>query len=372
MTTTFPAIPYLEWIVGRASAATYDLATSDLRYDRADEHVVPPRLAALSDPDEPSLTSQLASRYDVHESHVLVTAGATHANFLAACALLDRETPPTEDDEPSPKPQVLIEKPGYQPLAATPEALGARVDRFLRPEETDYRLDPQRIGNAATDDFAYAVVTNRHNPTGRLESRETLSETAGVVADAGGHLLVDEVYAPYLSDPMNGPFGGPTAAGLPNAVVSGSLTKLYGLGHLRIGWLVGPESVIERARTASMHMPSVAGPSSLLARRALHHGDELEAVARGRVAENTRLLTDFIESRPALEGFLPEDCPFAFLQHESMDGTEISDAAWDESILVVPGRFFDYPEKFRLSLGGDPDAMAEALDVFGSVLDSST
>ncbi|RLM76111.1 pyridoxal phosphate-dependent aminotransferase, partial [Halorubrum sp. Atlit-8R] len=37
MTTTFPAIPYLEWISGRASEATHDLATSDLNVARHDD-----------------------------------------------------------------------------------------------------------------------------------------------------------------------------------------------------------------------------------------------------------------------------------------------------------------------------------------------
>jgi hypothetical protein len=40
---------------------------------------------------------------------------------------------------------VLVEKPGYQPLTATPASLGANVDRFLRPADDDYRLLPERI-----------------------------------------------------------------------------------------------------------------------------------------------------------------------------------------------------------------------------------
>lgn len=372
MTTTFPAIPYIEWIAGRASTATFDLATSDLRTHSANQHVVPPALAGLSDPEDGLLVNQLATRYDVSESEVLVTAGATHANFLAVCALLDRiETTDEDADEPPPLPQVLVEKPGYQPLAATPSALGARVDRFLRTPETGYELDPERIANAATDHFAYAVVTNRHNPSGALEPRETFAETARVVSDAGGHLLVDEVYAPYVPEPMDGPFGGPTAAALPNTITTGSLTKLYGLGNLRVGWLIAAEPIISRARSAATHFPSVSSPSATLARRAIHHGKNLETAARVRLAENHELLTAFLDTHPELDGYLSEGCSFSFVEHETLDGTEISEAAWEEGLLIVPGRFFDYPEKFRLSLGGDPDEMADALDVLHRVLESN-
>ncbi|UVE49946.1 pyridoxal phosphate-dependent aminotransferase [Haloferax larsenii] len=392
MTTTFPSIPYLDWIIGRTDEVTHDLATSDLRPTASFEGLVPPSLAGLPDPDDATLTGQLADRYGVSESNVLVTAGATHANFLAACALLDRAkrrrheadaseatdaTSPTDAADPTeatdaadaPKPQVLVEKPGYQPLCETPEALGARVDRFLRPPEFDHALEPHRIESAAIDSFAYAMVTNRHNPSGRLATRAELAEMARHAADVGGYLLVDEVYAPYVDPADDGPFGGVTAAGLPNVVVTGSLTKFYGLGGLRVGWLVGPEDVVERARQASMHLPSVADPSKKLARRALHNSEQLDAAARTHLSANHELLASFLAERPNLDGRIHAGGSFALLEHETHSGDEVVEAALDGDVLVVPGRFFDRSDAFRTSLGGDPEAMAAALDAFGSVLD---
>ncbi|ELZ85094.1 pyridoxal phosphate-dependent aminotransferase [Haloferax elongans ATCC BAA-1513] len=383
MTTTFPSIPYLDWIIGRTDEVTHDLATSDLRPTSEFEGLVPPSLAGLPDPTDATLTGQLADRYGVSESNVLVTAGATHANFLAACALLDRverrshETDATDaadatdspDSPDAPKPQVLVEKPGYQPLCETPEALGARVDRFLRPPEFDHALEPHRIESAAIDTFAYAMVTNRHNPSGRLATRAELAEMAHHAADAGGYLLVDEVYAPYVDPADDGPFGGVTAAGLPNVVVTGSLTKFYGLGGLRVGWLVGPEAVVARARQASMHLPSVADPSMKLARRALHNSEQLDAAAREHLSANHELLASFLAERPNLDGRIHAGGSFALFEHETHSGGEVVEAALDGDVLVVPGRFFDRSDAFRISLGGDPDAMAAALDAFGSVLD---
>ena len=43
----------------------------------------------------------------------------------------------------------------------------------------------------------------------------------------------------------DGPFGGVTAADLPNAVVTNSLTKFFGLGGLRYGWVVGDPSFVD-------------------------------------------------------------------------------------------------------------------------------
>ncbi|WP_396612434.1 pyridoxal phosphate-dependent aminotransferase [Haloferax sp. S1W] len=371
MTTTFPSIPYLDWIIGRADEVTHDLATSDLRPSSTFDGIVPPSLAGLPDPTDTSLPAQLATRYDVPESCVLVTPGATQANLLAACALLDRveHRSAEADDADARRPQVLVEKPGYQPLCKTPAALGARVDRFLRPPEFNHALEPHRIESAATESFAYATVSNRHNPSGRLATRVELAEMARHAADAGGFLLVDEVYAPYVDPADDGPFGGVSAAGLPNVVVTGSLTKFYGLGGLRVGWLVGPKEIVDRARDASMHLPGVAEPSRKLARRALHNNERLESAARAHLSANHELLAAFVAERPNLDGRIHAGGTFALLEHETHDGDDIVDAALDADVLVVPGRFFERPDAFRVSLGGDPEAMAAALDAFGAVLD---
>ena len=381
MTRTFPAIPYLEWITERADEATYDLASSDLRVTDDAGGVVPPSLDGLSDPSgDETLVSQLASEYDVPESWVLVTAGASSANFLATCALLDHPGVDDTDDDGTDdetadgdcleeNPQVLVEKPGYQPLCAIPEAVGARVDRFVRPPEYDYDIEPGRITAAASEAFAYAVVTNRHNPSGRLASRDELAELARASSDAGGRLLVDEVYAPYVDPPRDGPFGGVSAAGIPNVVTIGSLTKFYGLGGLRIGWIIADPSIIDRARSVSLYLPSVADPSRALARRALHNGPEIERNARDHFSENHERLASFVGGRPSLSGRIHAGGTFAFLSHDEYDGDEVVDAALDAGVLVVPGRFFDAAESFRIALGGAPTEMDAALDAFGDVLD---
>lgn len=67
---------------------------------------------------------------------------------------------------------MLVEKPGYEPLLTTPEAFGARVDRFRRPPDTGYDLEPDRVAAALADELALVTVTNRHNPSGQLVDRD--------------------------------------------------------------------------------------------------------------------------------------------------------------------------------------------------------
>ncbi|MFC4552550.1 MULTISPECIES: pyridoxal phosphate-dependent aminotransferase [Halorussus] len=428
----FPDIEYLDWIAGRPEAAEFDLGSSDLRRAPPEAGALaPPALASVPDPaPEETVETLVAEAYGVDAENVLVTAGATHANFLAAAAALRAEESSDADGDDGPsRPRVLVEKPGYEPLRASPAGLGAKVDRFLRKPADDYALDVDRVDGAVTDDHALVTVTNRHNPSGRRVGRETLADVAGSVATAGASLLVDEVYASFGAEPADeslgteertGPFGGPTAVGLPNTVVTNSLTKFLGFGGVRIGWLVADETFVADARRVAHHVPAVSEPSRRLARRALAAAADLGAESRERVRTNRRLLASFVDERDDLAGTVEAGCPFGFLAHvDSSDGDEppaeerprsteasrtegsasrdggtasdggsasaaepteaaadtgasgddVVEAAWEREVLVVPGRFFDDDDRFRVGVCGDPEEMREGLDRLGSALD---
>lgn len=356
----FEPMPYLEWIHGRPTEATHDLGSSDLRTYRPAGEVVPEPLADLEQPGpEPSLRASIAAEYGVAESEVVVTGGATHANFVAAATALALN----EGSE------VAVEKPGYGPLVHTPAGIGGRVQRFLRPEEEGFALLADRVEPVVSDATALVTVTNRHNPSGSLTERQELAEIARVAADAGTHLLVDEVYGPYVDDEVEGPFGGVTAAKLPNTVVTGSLTKFHGLGGLRVGWLIADEVFADRARTVVSHVPGVSAPSAALGRRFFAHSEELVAESRDHLRRNHELLASFVTQREDLSGEVPDGCSFGFVRHDRADGDAVAEAAWENGILVVPGRFFDLDAGFRLSAGRDTEEVRAGLEAFGDVLD---
>jgi aspartate/methionine/tyrosine aminotransferase len=362
----FPRIEYVEWIHSRVEAATHDLGSSDLRSEGGDrDRVAPARLADLPTPDA-DLRTLLAEAYGVDTDRVLVTPGATAANLIATAVALGTAAEPGPGGNGG---RVLVEKPGYEPHVASPRGLGATVDRYRRG--VGWELDPDRIRAAAMEETGLVVVSNRHNPSGARADRGTLSEAATAATAADARLLVDEVYAPYGSDDGGGDgvFGGPTAVDLPDAVVTGSLTKFWGFGSLRVGWLVADPGFVERAREVAVHLSAVAGPSRTLARRALAGREALAADRRERCLANHDLLRSFVADRPELEGLVFDGCPYAFLTHASADGDAVAAAAWEAGVLVVPGRFFGSAEGVRVSLGLPTERARAALSAFGDALD---
>ncbi|MFB6360222.1 MAG: pyridoxal phosphate-dependent aminotransferase [Halobacteriales archaeon] len=352
----FPRLEYIHWIEGRPAAATHDLGTTNQQLGRP--------LDRLGDrPDRSTgepLQHQLAAELGVERDQLLVTAGATHANFIAIATALG-----TAGGE------VLVESPGYEPLRATPAGLGASVRRFDRPAADGYPLDLDSVAQALTTDTALVAVTDRHNPSGRATGPNRISTLASNAGDHDARLLVDEVYAPFAGGSARGTaFGGPTAAGTENTAVTGALTKFFGLGDLRIGWLIADRPFMEQAREVAAHVPAVSRTTKQLAGRMLANRDQAVETARERAAENAALLEAFVDDRADLAGEVYGPCPIAFPEHAHHEGDAIVEAAWESGVLVVPGRFFGDPPRFRIAAAHEPAATERSLRAFGRVLDA--
>lgn len=88
------------------------------------------------------------------------------------------------------------------------------------------------------------LVVNPNNPDGRRLDPEDLIKVAKALEAQDGLLIVDEAFAdltPELSVV-------PQLADIPNCVVMRSFGKFYGLGGIRLGFLLGNEKYIERIR----------------------------------------------------------------------------------------------------------------------------
>ena len=305
----------------------------------------------------PALREAIAARHRVRPEEVLAAEGASGANFLILTAWIRPGDP------------VLLEEPHYEPFATVLCALGARIVRVAVDREGGHEaiLDALRDRRGARP--RAVVVTNPHNPTGRPLPDALLAALAEQCADLGALLLVDEAYRDFLFEERPG-----TAyrAGLP-VVSTASLTKGFGLGTLRIGWAIGPEAVIDRAIRIHDNL-GVVHPALTESIGAAILSDEARMERwreriRARVTANRDLLERFLERTDQLDGGLPRHGIIAFPRLADTarwrDGGELSEAALREDrIAVVPGRFFQRPDRIRIGVGGPEEPTRRALDRF--------
>ena len=349
--------PYMQWAKQHARPA-WNLAGSNLLactltdLPGADEALA---LAGDNDNGYRPLIEAIAGRYGVTPEMVAPAQGTSGANFLVYLALIE------------PGDEVLVERPGYDPLIGPAVRLGGRVTRFERRFEDGYRLDPDAVRQAITPRTRLIVVTNTHNPTGVLARDEDLDEIGRLAEEAGAHVVVDEVYL----DSVPGPARQAAAARSPVFITTSSLTKSYGLPGLRCGWVIASPDIAERVyRARDIVDGTGAFPAERLSRLAFTQLDRLAARARAILDPNLALVRDFLASRHDLEWVLPGGGTTVFPRVRGLEdaGPFVERLARVHDTGVVPGRFFQAPAHFRLGFCGDQAVLAEGLRRVGQAL----
>jgi aspartate/methionine/tyrosine aminotransferase len=359
VTTARPEIrsAYLEWAKLRSSAK-FNLATSGL--DGFPLAKLPVKIEDLEisiggSYGYPPLQERLARRNDVSPDCIVAANGTSMANHLAMAAFVE------------PGDEVLIEQPAYDPLLRVAEYLGATIRRFPRRLEDGFVLDPREVERHLTPRTRLVVVTNLHNPSGARTPDSRLRLIGDIAQSRNAHVLVDEVYLEACFDPQ-----ARSAFHLgSNFIVTSSLTKAFGLSGLRCGWIIAPKPLAERIwRINDLFGVIPAHVAELLSVIALDNLQEIEKYARTRLETNRPILQQFLASRRDLFAIPAEQGTTAFPQLASGHVDSLCQLLRDKyDTSVVPGRFFEMPNHFRIGIGGKTDLLEEGLKRLGKALD---
>jgi aspartate/methionine/tyrosine aminotransferase len=357
--------PYMVWAKTR-TPAPLDLAGSNLWPCALDD--LPGigdalQLTAPNDNGYAPLREAIATHVGVPADRIVNATGCSGANFLTIAALVGA------GDE------VIMERPGYDPLAGACRLMGARVKTFERRAARRYAIDLDEVRSHLSIRTRLIIVTSPHNPSGMSLSHETLSALSELAASAGAYLLVDEVYL----DAVN-LAAGPNAQHASAAHVTGpviatsSLTKSFGLAGLRCGWVVAPPTLVTRLwRVRDLVEVAGSAVADRLSAFAFSQMSRLRERTRVILTTNLELARGFAAAHTQL--VLPAP-PSATVIFPELTGVASVDAfvrrlAEQYGVAVAPGRFFDSPNHFRISLAGPTATLAEGLSRITTALRES-
>jgi aspartate/methionine/tyrosine aminotransferase len=348
---------YIEWAKLR-SKSRYNLAISDVvHYPLADLHpsIADLELSGADGYGYQPLLQKLSAKSGVPVESIVQAQGTSMANHLAMAALVE------------PGDEVLIEEPTYGAILSTAEYLGAKIRRFPRTFESGFQLDPREVERNISARTRLIVITNLHNPSGVRTTDSKLRMVGEIARSMGAHVLVDEV---YLEACFDSPWQSAYLLG-PNFVTTSSLTKAYGLTGLRCGWIFAAKALAERMwRLNDLFGVVAPHPIELLSVLALEHLPEIAARAKQLLTTNRALLKDFFKSRRDLLAIWPEAGTIAFPQVTSGHADAFCQLLREKyETSVVPGRFFETPEHFRIGIGGKTEDVREGLARMGAALD---
>lgn len=289
------------------------------------------------------LRALIASQYPgATDRSVVVTIGGAEANFVGFWELAQPRKP------------AAVMLPNYMQVPGLIRNFRGGALPFHLREETGWRPDLDQLEAALVAGAGFILVTNPNNPTGVALTPEEMDDIVTLANRHGAWILSDEVYrgAEVGPDPVPSFWGR-----YDKVLVTNSLSKAYGLPGVRLGWVVGPDEVVERlwARTdyTTIAPPSV---SDALARIALSPEVRPRILERTRaiIRHNLGLLDSWIGSSEGLFTFTPPDAGAITMvrYHADIGSLELAERLRvQQSVLIVPGAHFGIDSTMRLGFG---------------------
>jgi aspartate/methionine/tyrosine aminotransferase len=293
------------------------------------------------------LQEAIAAHANVDPECVVEAAGTSMANHLVMGTILE------------PGDEVLLEFPAYGPLIDLANYFRVDLKRFHRREENGWAIDTGEIRRTVSNRTKLIVLTNPHNPTSVSAPEEILEEIGRIAETVGAYVLVDEVYldTDYDGQPRSSFHLGP------RFVITNSLTKAYGLSGLRCGWILAEPALAWRIRKFNdVFSATPVYPGELLSVAAFKKLPLLRERARKRVEADRQALKEFLSAETALKAVEATTGTTSFPRLLRGGADEfVRRLREDFETSVVPGRFFEMPDHFRIGMGVDNANFAEGL-----------
>lgn len=361
-----PRFELVEWVVANEAKAKYKLGSSNaygddetsamMDWERIVEEVNRHHGYAYESHGE--VAQALPGVLGVAEGETLLTQGTSEANALVMHLLCGEGT------------NVIVDVPAYQPLPELPGLFGSRTVPVTRSIEEGWRLDLQRVQEAVTSDTAAILTSNLHNPTGSALMREDLRALADIASEAGAALVVDEIFRPYVEDDNLVP---PVRSLVPEAISTGSVSKVYAWASSRLGWISAPPEVIQEARRLKwLVAPTFALPNTAMAKQLIPLMPQLRDRARAIAKRGMDVMGEWVDSRDDVSWVSPYAGIICFPRIEGVNDTvALAKRALEEhGVMTSPGEFFGLPGHLRIGVGyPDIEHVREGLRLLGKSID---
>jgi histidinol-phosphate aminotransferase len=222
-------------------------------------------------PDTKPLSAALANRFGLDPSQVFVGAGADEVIDRCCRAFL------------GPRETLLIAEPGFEMFGHLAALCGARA---AGAQWLPGRYPIDAMLRAIDDDVAIIALVTPNNPTGEAATGDDLRRLA--IAAPNALVILDHAYVEFADEDLTH-----LALELPNVVVVRTFSKAWGLAGCRVGYALGPSSILRALRAAGGPYP-VSAASLAIAGTLLERGAVARDAYVARIREERQELHDLL------------------------------------------------------------------------------
>ena len=335
-----------DWILSLGPTSKYNLTPSglsepDLRAMGIDTSFE--KFAAEKDEHERILMEEVARLYGVEAENVMLTNGGSEAIFLAYSVF-------------GAGGRAAVPLPNYPPMFTVPRSLGMQVQRSLTAKTL---TSGSMLG-----------LTDPNNPTGRNLDEGTVETLVDSAKKSGATIYINETYWEFTFPASPSTHFGQAS----NVVTSNTMTKFYGLGRLRVGWILADKRKTRQLLYAKWAVSGHNSSYSLwIATQVLRKRLNFVERARQIYSRNVKLVRRFLEEAEGLSAELGP-APFCLVHFKgSPDSVAFSRKVLDKTgVLIAPGDFFGAPGAFRLCFTTDEGTLKRGLAALSELFSKSS
>ena len=168
-------------------------------------------------------------------SEIVVTCGSTEAMMAAMMTVTD------------PGDKVIIFSPFYENYG-TDTILSGAQPIYVPLVPPDFHFDPNVLEDAFRQHPKALVLCNPSNPCGKVFTREELEIIASLARKYDTYVITDEVYEHIVYAPHRHTYFATLPGMWERTLSCSSLSKTYSITGWRLGYIIAPGEIIERAK----------------------------------------------------------------------------------------------------------------------------
>ena len=295
------------------------------------------------------------------DREIVVTCGSTEAMMCAMMTICN------------PGDKVMVFSPFYENYGADAILSGAEPI-YIPLVPPDFHFDPEKIRDGFRQGAKAIIICNPSNPCGKVFTKEELAVIGGMALEYDAFNVTDEVYEHIVFAPYEHVYAAALPGLFDHVITCNSLSKTYSITGWRLGWIIGPEKVIEDAKKVHDFLTvGAAAPLQEAAVTGLDFGEDYYRELQERYTRKRDRLLDGLD-RIGLKHNVPQGTYFVmidisdFLAMPQFSGwTDLEFCEWmirEIGVAAVPGSSFfkeDVNNYIRLHFARGEETIDEAL-----------
>ena len=169
------------------------------------------------------------------DREIVATCGSTEAMMCAMMTVAE------------PGDKVIVFSPFYENYGADTILSGAEPI-YVPLNPPDFSFDPEVLEDAFRQHPKALVLCNPSNPSGKVFTRAELEIIAALAEKYDAYVITDEVYEHIVYAPHQHTYFASLPGMWQRTLSCSSLSKTYSITGWRLGYIIAPEDIIERAK----------------------------------------------------------------------------------------------------------------------------